>query len=163
MNNSISLIGMAGAGKSSVGRELAKQLKFQFIDSDLLIEAKFNQTLQNILNNFGYLKLRDIEEETILSIELFNSVLATGGSAVYSPSAMQYLNKNSLVIYLEVPFNQILQRVPSFLDRGFAKEPNQSIEDAFQERQELYKRSAHHVIANTTDSSSCVTKILSLV
>ena len=57
MNNSISLIGMAGAGKSSVGRELAKQLKFQFIDSDLLIEAKFNQTLQTILNNSGTLTI----------------------------------------------------------------------------------------------------------
>ncbi|MDA9876341.1 shikimate kinase [Gammaproteobacteria bacterium] len=163
MNNSISLIGMAGAGKSSVGLELSKQLNLQFIDSDLLIEAKFNQTLQNILDDSGYLKLRDIEEETILSIELSNSVLATGGSAVYSASAMQYLKQNSLVIYLEVPFNEILQRVPSFLDRGFAKEPNQSIENAFQERQELYKESAHHVILNTDDLSSCVTKILSLV
>ena len=132
MNNSISLIGMAGAGKSSIGLELAKQLNFQFIDSDALIEAKFNQTLQNILDDSGYLKLRDIEEETILSIELANSILATGGSAVYSARAMQYLKQNSLVIYLEVPFDQILQRVPSFLDRGFAKEPNQSIEDAFQ-------------------------------
>jgi shikimate kinase len=163
MNNSISLIGMAGAGKSSVGLELSKQLNLQFIDSDLLIEAKFNQTLQNILDDSGYLKLRDIEEETILSIELSNSVLATGGSAVYSASAMQYLKQNSLVIYLEVPFDQILQRVPSFLDRGFAKEPNQSIENAFQERQELYQDSAHHVILNTDDLSSCVTKILSLV
>ena len=163
MNNSISLIGMAGAGKSSVGLELSKQLNLQFIDSDFLIEAKFNQTLQNILDDSGYLKLRDIEEETILSIELSNSVLATGGSAVYSASAMQYLKQNSLVIYLEVPFNEILQRVPSFLDRGFAKEPNQSIENAFQERQELYQESAHHVILNTDDLSSCVTKILSLV
>jgi len=163
MNNSISLIGMAGAGKSSIGLELSKQLNLQFIDSDLLIEAKFNQTLQNILDDSGYLKLRDIEEETILSIDLSNSVLATGGSAVYSASAMQYLKQNSLVIYLEVPFDQILQRVPSFLDRGFAKEPNQSIENAFQERQELYQDSAHHVILNTDDLSSCVTKILSLV
>ena len=163
MNNSISLIGMAGAGKSSVGLELAKQLNLHFIDSDVLIEAKFNQTLQNILDASGYLKLRDIEEETILSIELTNSILATGGSAVYSARAMQYLKQNSLVIYLEVPFDQILQRVPSFLDRGFAKEPNQSIENAFQERQELYKESAHHVILNTDDLSSCVTKILSLV
>jgi shikimate kinase len=163
MNNSISLIGMAGAGKSSVGLELAKQLNLHFIDSDALIEAKFNQTLQNILDDSGYLKLRDIEEETILSIELANSILATGGSAVYSARAMQHLKQNSLVIYLEVPFDQILQRVPSFLDRGFAKEPNQSIEDAFQERQNLYCESAHHVILNTGDLSSCVTKILSLV
>ena len=163
MNNSISLIGMAGAGKSSVGLELSKQLNLQFIDSDFLIEAKFNQTLQNILDDSGYLKLRDIEEETILSIELSNSVLATGGSAVYSPIAMKYLKQNSLVIYLEVPFDQILQRVPSFLDRGFAKQPNQSIEDAFQERQALYVESAHHAILNTDDLSSCITKILSLL
>ena len=95
MNNSISLIGMAGAGKSSIGTELAKQLNFQFIDSDALIEAKFNQTLQNILDDSGYLKLRDIEEETILSIELVNSILATGGSAVYSARAMEYLQQNS--------------------------------------------------------------------
>jgi shikimate kinase len=163
MNNSISLIGMAGAGKSSIGLELAKQLNFQFIDSDALIEAKFNQTLQNILDDSGYLKLRDIEEETILSIELSNSVLATGGSAVYSAKAMQHLKQNSLVIYLEVPFDQILQRVPSFLDRGFAKQPKQSIEDAFQERQALYVESAHHAILNTDDLSSCITKILSLL
>ena len=163
MNNSISLIGMAGAGKSSIGLELAKQLNFQFIDSDVLIEAKFNQTLQNILDDSGYLKLRDIEEETILSIELANSILATGGSAVYSAKAMQHLKQNSLVIYLEVPFDQILQRVPSFLDRGFAKQPKQSIEDAFQERQALYVESAHHAILNTDDLSSCITKILSLL
>ena len=163
MNNSISLIGMAGAGKSSVGIELAKQLNLHFIDSDALIEAKFNRTLQNILDDSGYLKLRDIEEETILSIELANSVLATGGSAVYSTKAMQHLKQNSLVIYLEVPFDQILQRVPSFLDRGFAKASNQSIEDAFQERKALYEESAHHAILNTDDLSSCITKILSLV
>jgi shikimate kinase len=76
---------------------------------------------------------------------------------------MQYLKQNSLVIYLEVPFDQILQRVPSFLDRGFAKQPNQSIEDAFQERQALYVESAHHAILNTDDLSSCITKILSLL
>ena len=98
-----------------------------------------------------------------LSIKLSNSLLSTGGSAVYSSDAMHYLKQNSLVIYLEVPFDQILQRVPSFLDRGFAKEPNQSIESAFQERQELYKKSAHHIILNTDDLNSCVTKILSLI
>jgi shikimate kinase len=163
MNNSISLIGMAGAGKSSVGLEVAKQLSLNFIDSDLLIEQKFSKTLQSILDDVGYLRLREIEEETILSIKLSNSLLSTGGSAVYSSDAMHYLKQHSLVIYLEVPFDQILQRVPSFLDRVFAKEPNQSIESAFQERQELYKKSAHHIILNTDDLNSCVTKILSLI
>ena len=88
MNNSISLIGMAGAGKSSVGLEVAKQLNLNFIDSDLLIEQKFSKTLQSILDDVGYLRLREIEEETILSIKLSNSLLSTGGSAVYSSDAM---------------------------------------------------------------------------
>ena len=163
MKNSISLIGMAGAGKSSVGIKVAQQLNLKFVDSDLLIEERFVQTLQEILDDAGYLKLRAIEEEVLLSIDLADTVLSTGGSAVYSDKSMQYLQQNSLVIYLEVPFDQILERVPSFLDRGFAKEPSQSIEDAFYEREELYQNSAHHIISNTTDLNSCVSKIIALI
>ena len=163
MKNSISLIGMAGAGKSSVGIKVAQQLNLKFVDSDLLIEERFVQTLQEILDDAGYLKLRAIEEEAILSIDLADTLLSTGGSAVYSDKSMQYLQQNSLVIYLEVPFDQILERVPSFLDRGFAKEPSQSIEDAFYEREELYQNSAHHIISNTTDLNSCVSKIIALI
>ena len=163
MKNSISLIGMAGAGKSSVGIKVAQQLNLKFVDSDLLIEERFAQTLQEILDDAGYLKLRAIEEEVLLSIDLADTVLSTGGSAVYSDKSMQYLQQNSLVIYLEVPFDQILERVPSFLDRGFAKEPSQSIEDAFYEREELYQNSAHHIISNTTDLNSCVSKIIALI
>ena len=163
MKNSISLIGMAGAGKSSIGIKVAQQLNLKFVDSDLLIEERFAQTLQEILDDAGYLKLRAIEEEAILSIDLADTVLSTGGSAVYSDKSMQYLQQNSLVIYLEVPFDQILERVPSFLDRGFAKEPSQSIEDAFYEREELYQNSAHHIISNTTDLNSCVSKIIALI
>ena len=163
MRNSISLIGMAGAGKSSIGIKLAQQLNLKFVDSDLLIEERFAQTLQEILDDAGYLKLRAIEEEVLLSIDLADTVLSTGGSAVYSDKSMQYLQQNSLVIYLEVPFDQILERVPSFLDRGFAKEPSQSIEDAFYEREELYQNSAHHIISNTTDLNSCVSKIIALI
>jgi len=163
MKNSISLIGMAGAGKSSIGIKVAQQLNLKFVDSDLLIEERFAQTLQEILDDAGYLKLRAIEEEVLLSIDLADTVLSTGGSAVYSEKSMQYLQQNSLVIYLEVPFDQILERVPSFLDRGFAKEPSQSIEDAFYEREELYQNSAHHIISNTTDLNSCVSKIIALI
>jgi shikimate kinase len=154
---------MAGAGKSSIGIKLAQQLNLKFVDSDLLIEERFAQTLQEILDDAGYLKLRAIEEEVLLSIDLADTVLSTGGSAVYSDKSMQYLQQNSLVIYLEVPFDQILERVPSFLDRGFAKEPSQSIEDAFYEREELYQNSAHHIISNTTDLNSCVSKIIALI
>jgi len=163
MKNSISLIGMAGAGKSSVGRELAKRLGFRLIDSDALIEGQYGKRLQNILEDEGYIRLREIENIVLKDIQFNETILSTGGSAVYSNEAMVHLQQNSKVIFLEVPFNQILERVPSFLDRGFAKAPTQSIADAFAERQELYKKYSHYSVSNTKDLNYCVSRILELL
>jgi shikimate kinase len=163
MKNSISLIGMAGSGKTTIGMKLSEILNLSFSDSDNVIETKYGATLQSILDSEGYMSLRAIEENVILSIKIDHVVLATGGSAVYSTKAMEYLKMNSLIIFLEVPFDQILERVPSFLDRGFAKEPNQSIEDAFLERQSLYSDYADHIIVNTKSIDSCVSRILNLL
>jgi len=163
MKNSISLIGMAGAGKTSVGKELARTLGFSFIDSDALIEKQHGKSLQNILDDEGYIKLREIENIALKSIQFNETILSTGGSAVYSDEAMEHIQQNSKVIFLEVPFSQILERVPSFLDRGFAKAPNQSVENAFGERQELYKKYSDSVVSNTKDLNSCVSKILELL
>ena len=154
---------MAGAGKSSVGKELAKMLNLKLIDSDTLIEEQYDKSLQKILDDEGYIKLRKIENLVLKNLSLNETVLSTGGSAVYSEEAMEYIKKNSIVIFLEVPFGQILERVPSFLDRGFAKAPSQSIEDAFAERQELYKKYSHYRVSNTKDLYSCVSKIIELV
>ena len=153
---------MAGAGKSSVGKELAKMLNLKLIDSDTLIEEQYDKSLQKILDDEGYIKLRKIENLVLKNLSLNETVLSTGGSAVYSEEAMEYIKKNSIVIFLEVPFGQILERVPSFLDRGFAKAPSQSIEDAFEERQGLYKKCAHHIVRNTKGLQSCVSKIIEL-
>ena len=163
MKNSISLIGMAGAGKTSVGKELARTLGFSFIDSDALIEKQHGKSLQNILDDEGYIKLREIENIALKSIQFNETILSTGGSAVYSDEAMEHIQQNSKVIFLEVPFSQILERVPSFLDRGFAKAPNQSVKDAFVERQELYKKYSDSVVSNTKDLNYCVSKILELL
>ena len=88
MKNSISLIGMAGAGKSSVGRELAKRLGFRLIDSDALIEGQYGKRLQNILEDEGYIRLREIENIVLKDIQFNETILSTGGSAVYSNEAM---------------------------------------------------------------------------
>ena len=79
MSNSISLIGMAGAGKSSVGVKLAKHLKFDFVDSDLIIEKKYGKSLRDILSQNGNKKFKEIEEGALLSVEFNQIVLATGG------------------------------------------------------------------------------------
>jgi shikimate kinase len=163
MKNSISLIGMAGAGKSTVGKELAKILDFRLVDSDTLIEEQYEKSLQNILEDEGYIKLREIENLVLKNLRLHETILSTGGSAVYSDEAMQHIQQYSKVIFLDVPYDQILERVPSFLDRGFAKAPSQSIEEAFEERQELYKKYSHHIVTNTQDLHSCISKILKLL
>ena len=163
MKKSISLIGMAGAGKSCVGKELAKIIGFRLIDSDALIEQQYRKSLQNILDDEGYIRLREIESAVLKSIQFQEIILSTGGSAVYSHEAMEYIQENSTVIFLAVPLNQILERVPSFLDRGFAKAPNQSIEDAFIERQELYEKYSDVIVSNTQDLNHCIAKILELL
>jgi shikimate kinase len=162
MKSSISLIGMAGAGKSSVGKELANKLNFRFVDSDALIEDQYGKKLQNILNDEGYMKLREIENLVLNNVHFSEIILSTGGSAVYSDEAMQHIQQNSKVVFLEVPFDQILERVPSFLNRGFAKSPDQSVEDAFLERQGLYKKYSHFTVSNNKDLHSCVSNILRL-
>ena len=162
MKNSISLIGMAGAGKSTVGRELANILNFRLIDSDVLIEEQQGKSLQKILDDEGYIRLREIENSVLKNLHFKEIILSTGGSAVYSDEAMKHIQQNSKVIFLDVSFNKILERVPSFHDRGFAKAPSQSIEDAFEERQELYNKYSHHIVSNTEDLHSCVSKIVEL-
>ena len=163
MKNSISLIGMAGAGKSTVGRELANILNFRLIDSDTLIEEQQGKSLQKILDEEGYIRLREIENSVLKNLHFKEIILSTGGSAVYSDEAMKHIQQNSKVIFLDVSFNKILERVPSFHDRGFAKAPSQSIEDAFEERQELYNKYSHHIVSNTEDLHSCVSKIVELL
>ena len=163
MKNSISLIGMAGAGKSTVGRELANILNFRLIDSDTLIEEQQGKSLQKILDDEGYIRLREIENSVLKNLHFKEIILSTGGSAVYSDEAMKHIQQNSKVIFLDVSLNEILERVPSFHDRGFAKAPSQSIEDAFEERQELYNKYSHHIVSNAEDLHSCVSKIVELL
>ncbi len=151
---------MAGSGKSTIGSILANRLDKVFIDSDKLIEEKLQQPLQQILEEKGYLKLRQIEAEVIQNIDMENAVLATGGSAVYSPAAMEYLAQQSSIIYLQVPLSIIYERVDDFGNRGFAKRPDQSIEEVFKERVMLYENFAKIVIENVSSTESCIQEIL---
>ena len=99
------LIGMPGAGKSTIGLLLAKELAKNFIDTDILIQLREEKTLQDILHQHGYQHLRDIEEEILLSVKCSNHIIATGGSAVYSEAGMKHLNSFGPVIFLDVPLD----------------------------------------------------------
>jgi len=146
MKSNLTLVGMPGAGKSTIGIILAKNLGMGFIDTDVLIQINQQKTLQQILDESDHLHLRAIEEIEIQKINIENHVIATGGSVVYSTRAMNHLMDISKIIFLEVNFENILKRIHNFETRGIAKAKNQSLEDLFRERQILYKRYAEIAI-----------------
>ena len=154
---------MAGAGKSSIGVKLADYLKFDFIDSDELIEANQNKSLQEVLAKNGIQEFKKIEEAAILSVEFNQTVLATGGSAIFSKKAMNHIKSNSSVIYLEVSFEDIMDRIPDFSNRGFIKGADQTMKQAFDERENIYRDFADHIVTNNEGLESCFNKILKVI
>lgn len=140
--NSIVLIGMPGAGKSTVGILLAKELGMGFVDTDVVIQVREGQTLQEILDSSDYLNLRGIEEQVLLSEVIDGKVVATGGSAVYSEDGMARLKDSATVIFLDVPLQELEKRISNFDSRGIARKPNQSFKSLFEERRELYSKYA---------------------
>jgi len=159
----ISLIGMPGAGKTTIAKLLATKLNLEFIDSDHLIEKRNDQSIQNILDSEGYAELRLKEEEVILSCSLDNTILATGGSAVYSDKAMSYLNNNSIVVYLDIPISLVMQRVGDYSNRGFAEPNGKSPQDVFNQRTILYKKWCHLMIDGTYDIDTVAENIIKAV
>jgi len=137
--SSITLIGMPGAGKSSVGVLAAKRLVRRFVDTDLEIQEYAGRSLQEILDEDGYLALRALEEQVLLSADIDNAVVATGGSAVYSEHAMRRLRSVSRIVYLQVDLTTVLERIGDFSARGIAKPRDQTIAAVFEERRRLYE------------------------
>ena len=163
MCNSITLIGMAGAGKTSVGKVLSSRLDKRFIDSDHEIERELSMTLQDILIKKGKDKFLEIEKQSILNLKFDEIILATGGSVIFSEEAMRHICKNSSVFYLKVKFEKILERVGNFDNRGFIKDSDQTFEQAFRSREHLYEKYADHIICNEESPEVCIQKIEELL
>ncbi|MCF8057355.1 MAG: shikimate kinase [Desulfocapsa sp.] len=142
----IVLIGMAGAGKSTVGRELAPLLGRGFVDVDSLIEEEQETLLQEVLKNLGVHGFRQVEENILLSMDYHDHVIATGGSAVYSRSGLEHLQRSSVLVFLDVPLPVLKKRVGDFSSRGLVKASDQSFDQVFTERHPLYLKYADLVI-----------------
>jgi len=142
---------MPGSGKSTVGVLLAKLTRRDFVDTDVLIQSAQGRSLQDIVDHDGHLVLRQIEEDILLKLDISNHVIATGGSAVYSASAMEHLKAYGVAVFLRVDLPTLKSRVHDYETRGLAKRPDQSLEDLFAERGALYRRFADITI----DCSLC--------
>ena len=147
MNNLI-LIGMPGSGKTTFGRRLAAQRGLEFVDTDEIIEQAFGLSLQNIVDQQGLVFMKDFEEKTICAIEKQKCVIATGGSVVYSVPAMQHLSQLGCVIYLQISYQSLEQRVSQAMERGLFKEPSATLKDLYLERLDLYEQWADITLNN---------------
>lgn len=140
--HNVVLIGMPGAGKSTLGVLLAKAIGYDFIDTDLVIQRKAGMRLGSYLASRGYQALRQLEAEVICALDHAGTVIATGGSAVYSQAAMQHLRANGRVVYLQCALEVLDQRIASMDERGIAAPSGQTLADVQAERIPLYEQFA---------------------
>lgn len=140
--NNIVLIGMPGAGKSTVGVVLAKKLGYAFVDADLVIQSWEGKLLHEIIEERGVEGFWMLEETVGESIEAERTVIATGGSAVYGESAMAHYRQIGTVVYLSLPLEEIRERLGDLTERGVTLKEGQDLDSLYAERLPLYERYA---------------------
>ncbi len=152
--SNIVLIGMPGAGKSTLGIVLAKILNKSFIDADLLIQNQCDKTLQKIIDALGPEGFIEVENEVLSEIDAANAVIATGGSAVYSDAAMKHLASIGTIVYLEISYDSLVSRLNDLQERGVVLKGgiSMSLRDLYEERKPLYQKYAD-ITVNVDDLS----------
>lgn len=142
----IVLIGMPGAGKSTIGVVLAKKLGLRFLDSDLVIQDRYGKLLHEIMEEKGLEGFKEIEDQVNASLDVTNCVIATGGSAVYGKNAMSHLKEIGTIVYLKLSYEEISNRLGDLHERGVALKPGQSLLSLYNERIPLYEEYADMVV-----------------
>lgn len=160
----IVLTGMPACGKSTVGVVLAKTAGMSFLDTDLLIQERAGMKLQDILNEKGMDEFLRLEEEVLASVDVENTVISTGGSAVYSDRAMKHLDSIGTVVYLQLSLEEIRQRLNNIKTRGIAMGPGETLADLYDKRVPLYEKYANVTItAAGLSVEECIEEILKRV
>ena len=144
----IVLIGMPGCGKSTLGKRLAKVRGMNYVDTDSLLEQSERMPLQRIVTLRGVFYLRELESTILSKLNLKNTVIATGGSAVYSSAAMRHLATDAVLVYLRISLLTLVKRVTNVSSRGLAKMKSHSLPRLYNERADLYQQAADIVMPN---------------
>ena len=158
----IILIGMPGAGKSTIGVVLAKILGYQFLDSDLLIQKQEKRKLHQIIYQEGNDGFQEIENRVNASIEAEETVIATGGSVVSCQEAMEHLKSIGTVVYLKLSLKPLSRRLGNLKGRGVLLKKGQTLEELYRERIPLYEKYADIVVDEEgKDLEACLQAVLS--
>ena len=157
----IILTGMPGAGKSTTGVILAKTLRMNFVDTDLVVQERAGRRLQEIIDAEGTAGFLAAEEEAVLSLRVKNAVIATGGSVVLSGKAMAHLKEDGVVVYLEISFPEMERRLRNITARGIVLPEGRGLRDMYDERVPLYRTYADITVRSTGwDFEAVVGKII---
>ena len=140
VHNNVVLIGMPGAGKSTLGVLLAKRTAREFVDTDLHIQESQGAMLQQIIQRNGIDEFHRIEERCVLELDCSHCVIAPGGSVVYSEAAMQHLGRIAVRVHMDVPLVELDRRLGDLDARGVIRAPGQDLADLLAERLPLYER-----------------------
>ena len=161
----ITLIGMPGSGKSTLGALLAERLGYRFIDGDQIIESS-GRRLQAIIDQEGEDEFLRIEEAELRKLAGQRQVFAPGGSCVLSPAAMDHLRALSVVVYLDVPLALLETRLgtDTMVRRGIVGLRHMTLARLYEIRRPLYLRYAHiRVSLNDRPISECLEILLALL
>ncbi|MBI3784866.1 MAG: shikimate kinase [Deltaproteobacteria bacterium] len=137
---------MPGVGKSTLGILLAKASQRAFVDTDVAVQTRSGRCLQDIVDQDGPEYLRRLEEQAIVALNCVNTVIATGGSTVYSEPAMHHLGADGWIVHLYLPLDLLRPRLADFQARGVVRQRDQSIDSLFAERLPLYRRFAETTV-----------------
>jgi len=160
--DNITLIGMPGVGKSTVGVVLAKVLGYRFVDSDLEIQEQTGKLLYQLIDEYGDEGFLEIENRVNAGLQVHNSVISTGGSAVYGEEAMKHLQEISTVVYLKLSHRSLKRRLGDLHKRGVVLKPGQTLRDLMDIREPLYEKYAHIIVdEENLDIRGVVEKITS--
>lgn len=142
--DNIVLIGMPGAGKSTLGIVLAKIMNYDFMDADLVIQNQCDKTLQKLIDACGPEGFIEVENQILSDIKASRAVIATGGSAVYSDEAMRHLSEIGTVVYLQISYEQLVSRLSDLQERGVVLKGGigMSLRELYDERKPLYEQYA---------------------
>ena len=157
----IVLVGMPGAGKSTIGVILAKSLLFDFCDTDLSIQKETGESLCDTISKIGIEEFISLEEKVICNQNFVNSVVATGGSAVYGEKAMAKLKETGTIVYLKVSPEELQSRIKNIHTRGIAMKEGTTISELYEQRVHLYEKYADIIVeCDGKTAEECVDLII---
>ena len=165
MGKNLTLTGMMGVGKSTIGKNLAKKLNYNFIDVDKIIEAKEGRSINSIFKNKSESYFRKIENDiTLAELKKENSVISLGGGAFLNKSIRRSAKNFSISFWLDVPIYELTKRLKKSRQRPllFKKNIDETVKKIYFDRKKIYNEADYRIKCNSLKLEEIVNKIIGI-